>query len=80
MLRHYINIVQSGPDREYELKPLSFNLAEPEDDASLEIDNLAFSRNNRIYFSPEFNNGPGSPKDFTACSLEDYGYYGYYDY
>jgi hypothetical protein len=92
MLRHCINVVQSGPDGEYESETASFNLntlrignnseiiAEPEDGASPETDNFVFSRDDRICFSPEFDDGPGSPKDFTACNLEDCGYCGHCDY
>jgi hypothetical protein len=91
MLRRCINIVQSGPDGEYESEPASFNLntprignnseiiTEPENDASPETDNFVFSRDDRICFSPEFDDGSGTPKDFTACSLEDCGYCGHCD-
>ncbi|KAL3465427.1 hypothetical protein BJX64DRAFT_54422 [Aspergillus heterothallicus] len=52
-------------------------IVEPEDDASHERDNFAFSRD--ICFSLDFNDNLGSPKDFIACSLEC-GYYSHCDY
>jgi hypothetical protein len=89
MLRRCIDVVQSYSDGECESAPVSFDLnmvriskspeiiIEPEDDASLETDNFAFSRD--ICFSPDFDDDLGSPRDFTACSLEC-GYCGHCDY